>query len=197
MNRRVAHTGALVVTVTVALFALCMLLSFSFGSYLVCMLLPLGFIMVAAGFACECREDRRAAAYTGLAFAGVYATLVLLVYCAQTTTVRLEPLSGQAAAILDYQRGGLLFNYDLLGYGMMALSTLFTGLSIAPQSRADRYLRALMMLHSVFFLPCLAMPMTGMFVGMDGASGSGGTIALLGWCAYYLPIGVLSCRHFR
>ena len=99
MNRRVAHTGALVVTVTVALFALCMLLSFSFGSYLVCMLLPLGFSMVAA--ACECREDRRAAAYTGLALAGVYATLVLLVYCAQTTTVRLEPLSGQAAAILD------------------------------------------------------------------------------------------------
>lgn len=97
MNRRVAHTGALVVTVTVALFALCMLLGFSFGSYLVCMLLPPGFIMVAAGFACECREDRRAAAYTGLALAGVYATLVLLVYCAQTTTVRLEPLSGQAA----------------------------------------------------------------------------------------------------
>ena len=26
---------------------------------------------------------------------------------------------------------------------------------------------------------------------------SGGTIALLGWCAYFIPIGVLAYRHFQ
>ena len=36
-----------------------------------------------------------------------------------------EELNDQAARILDYRKGGLLFNYDLLGYGMMALSTFF------------------------------------------------------------------------
>ena len=88
MNRLTGRIGAAVVTVTVALFALCMIVGYTFGSYLVCMFLPIGYVMTAAGFFCECREDRRAAAVTGLIFAAVYAVLILLVYYAQTTSVR-------------------------------------------------------------------------------------------------------------
>lgn len=66
----------------------------------------------------------------GFAFAVVYAVLILLVYFVQTTSVRLDNLNEQGIRILNFQRGGLLFNYDLLGYGMMALSTFFIGLSI-------------------------------------------------------------------
>ena len=36
-----------------------------------------------------------------------------------------------------------------------------------------------------------------MFMGMaEGSKGNGGDIALLFWCAYFLPIGVLAFRHF-
>lgn len=98
--------------------------------------------------------------------------------------------------ILDFQRGGLLFCYDLLGYGMMALSTFFIGLSITAKSKMDKWLKYLMMIHGIFFISCFIMPMTGMFTGM--ASGeSRGTIALLGWCAYFLPVGVLAYKHFQ
>lgn len=198
MNRHISRIGAAVVAATVFLFAVCMIVDFLFGSYLVCMLLPIGYIMMAAGFQQDCGEDRRVAANVGLIFAAVYAVLILLVYFAQTTSVRLENLNDQASRILNYQRGGLLFNYDLLGYGMMALSTFFLGLSIKAENKTDKWLKGLMLLHGIFFVGCFVTPMTGAFTGMaDGATGNGGTIALLFWCAYFFPIGVLAYRHFR
>lgn len=198
MNRIIPRIGAAIVTITVFLFAVCMIVDFSFGSYFVCMFLPLGYIMMAVGFQYESCEDRRVPAGIGVAIAVIYAVLILLVYFAQTTSVRLEDLNEQAIRILNYQRGGLLFNYDLLGYGMMALSTFFIGLSINPNSKADKWLKRLMMVHGIFFIGCFVMPMTGVFTSMaSGEAGNGGTIALLGWCAYFLPIGVLAYKHFH
>lgn len=198
MNRTIPKIGAAVVTITVFLFAVCMIIDFSFGSYLVCMFLPLGYIMMAVGFQYESCEERRVPANIGVAIAVIYAVLILLVYFAQTTSVRAEDLNEQAIRILDYQRGGLLFNYDLLGYGMMALSTFFIGLSMNPTSKADKWLKCLMMVHGVFFISCFIMPMTGVFTDMASEeAGNGGTIALLGWCAYFIPIGVLAYRHFQ
>ena len=197
MNKLIPKIGALIVAVTVFLFAVCLIFGFNFGSYLVCMLLPIGYIMMAAGFHHECREEQRVSANIGLVFSAIYAVLIFLVYFAQTTSVRLEDLNEQAILILDYQRGGLLFNYDLLGYGMMALSTFFIGLSIKADSKSDRWLKYLMMIHGIFFVGCFIMPMTGVFIGMEnGKTNIGGVAALIAWCAYFLPIGILAYRHF-
>ena len=197
MNRTVSKIGAAVVTVTVFLFAVFIIADFTFGSYFVCMLLPIGYIMMAAGFQHESDEKTRVSANIGLILAAVYAVLILLVYDAQTTTVRLEKLNEQAVRILNYAKGGLMFNYDLLGYGMMALSTFFIGLSIRAENKPDLWLKRLMLIHGVFFFSCFLMPMTGMFTGMaNGEKGNGGDIALLFWCAYFLPIGVLAWKHF-
>ena len=197
MNRTVSKIGAAVVTVTVFLFAVFIIADFTFGSYFVCMLLPIGYIMMAAGFQHESDEKTRVSANIGLILAAVYAVLILLVYDAQTTTVRLEELNEQAVRILNYAKGGLMFNYDLLGYGMMALSTFFIGLSIRAEYKPDLWLKRLMLIHGVFFFSCFLMPMTGMFTGMaNGEKGNGGDIALLFWCAYFLPIGVLAWKHF-
>ena len=198
MNRTISQIGAAVVTITVFLFAICLIANLPFGSYLVCMFLSLGYIMMAVGFQYESCEERKVSANVGVAFAVIYVVMILLVYYAQTTSVRLGGLNEQAIRILDFQRGGLLFNYDLLGYGMMALSTFFIGLSIEPDSKVDKWLKYLMILHGVFFIGCFIMPMTGIFTSMEnGEVGNGGTIALLGWCVYFLPVGILACKHFQ
>ncbi|MDE6307614.1 MAG: hypothetical protein K2L79_02230, partial [Bacteroidales bacterium] len=80
MNRMIAGIGAGTVSVTVALFAVCLLLDFVFGAYVVCMLLPIGYAMMAAGFQHESAADRKVAANVGLLFAAGYAVLVSLVY---------------------------------------------------------------------------------------------------------------------
>ena len=198
MNRQIPRIGAAIVCVTVFLFAVCLIADFSFGSYLVCMFLPLGYIMTAAGLQREAEEDRKVAANVGLVFSAVYATLILLVYFAQTTSVRLDGLGNDALSVLDFRRGGLLFNFDLLGYSMMALSTFFLGLSMRADKQADRWLKRLLMLHGAFFISCFALPMTDMLRGMaDGGTSRGGTIALVAWCAYFLPVGLLAWRHFN
>ena len=106
------------------------------------------------------------AAYVGMTFAGIYAVFVLLVYFAQTTSVRFEELDGVALRIFDYSQGGLFFSYDLLGYGMMALSTFFIGLTIEAETKADKWLKYLLIIHGVFFVGCFIMPMTGVFRSM-------------------------------
>ena len=197
MNQLIPKIGAAIVTITVFLFAVFLIVDFPFGYYLVCMFLPIGYIIMAAGFHHESPEGQRVSSNIGMIFSAIYAVLIFLVYFAQTTTVRLEGLNEQAAKLLDYGQGGLLFNYDLLGYGMMALSTFFIGLSIKAESKPDKWLKYLMIIHGVFFISCFIMPMTGAFTNMGtGDNGSGGTIALLFWCAYFLPIGILSYRHF-
>lgn len=197
MNRLVSRIGAAVVSVSVFLFAVFLIVDFTFGSFFVCMFLPIGYIMMAAGLHHESGEGRRVPAMVGMALSAVYAVLIFLVYFAQTTSVRLESLNEQALSILDFKKGGLIFNYDLLGYGMMALSTFFIGLSMAPACRADKWLKALMMIHGVFFIGCFIMPMTGLFASMaSGKTSSSGVIALVAWCAYFLPVGILAFLHF-
>ena len=197
MNRLLARIGAGIVSVTVFLFAVCLTVDFTFGSYFVCMLLPIGYLLMAAGLHHESGEDRKVAATVGMALAAVYAVLILLVYFAQTTSVRLGALSEDALQSLDFKRGGLIFNYDLLGYGMMALSTFFLGLTVRPKNRPDRWMKLLLLLHGAFFPGCFLLPMTGLFSGMkDGATRGGGVLALIAWCVYFLPVGLLAFRHF-
>lgn len=197
MDKIIPKAGAAITVVTVFLFAVFLAVDFSFGSYFVCMLLPIGYIMMAAGFHHESCDKRRVSSNIGMIFSAIYAVLIFLVYFAQVTSVRLEDLNEQAVRILNYQRGGLFFNYDLLGYGMMALSTFFIGLSIKAECKADKWLKFLMLLHGIFFISCFIMPMTGVFTSMaSGEESRGGTIALLIWCVYFIPIGALAYRHF-
>ena len=197
MNRTIAKVGSAAVTVTVFLFALFLLVDYSLGSYFVCIILPVGFIMMTAGLQSECESDRKVAANIGMVLAAVYAVFIMLVYFTQLTTVNNEQLNEQASKLLKFNSYGLIFNFDLLGYGVMALSTFFTGLAIKPKNRSDKWLKALMMIHGVFYLSCTFMPMTGMFTKISsGGNGLGGRLALVAWCVYFLPIGILAFVHF-
>ena len=124
----------------------------------------------------------------------MYATMILLVYFAQLTTVRLGELTQQAATLLDYQKLDLFFNYDLSGYGLMALATFFAGLTIQGKSRMDKWLKGLLLVHGIFFISCLIMPMLGVFT-VDQDSGIG-VIALEFWCGYFIPISMMSFLYF-
>ena len=198
LNKIISKVGSSIVTVTVFLFALFLMINFPTGYFFVCLILPIGFIMMTAGIQNECEGDRKVAANIGLILAAVYATFIMLVYFAQLTTVKNELLNEQAANLLVFGKFGLIFNYDLLGYGVMALSTFFTGLSMKPKNKTDKWLRALMLIHGVFYFSCTFMPMTGMFAKMSsGGDGIGGRLALVVWCVYFLPIGILSFIHFN
>ena len=198
LNRMISKAGSAIVTVTVFLFAIFLIIDFSMGGYFVCLILPIGFIMMTAGLHNECEDDCKVAGNIGLILAAVYGTFIMLVYFSQLTTVNNEQLNEQAAKLLEFDKFGLIFNYDLLGYGVMALSTFFTGLSMKPKNKKDKWLKALLMIHGVFYFSCTFMPITGVFAKMSsGGDGIGGRLALVVWCVYFLPIGILSFIHFN
>ena len=198
LNKMISKVGSAIVIVTVFLFAFFLIIDFSMGGYFVCLILPVGFIMMTAGLNNECEGDRKVAANIGLILAAGYGTFIMLVYFSQLTTVNNEQLNEQAAKLLEFDKYGLIFNYDLLGYGVMALSTFFTGLSMKPKNKMNKWLRALLMIHGVFYFSCTFMPITGVFVNMSsGGNGIGGRLALVVWSVYFMPIGILSFLHFH
>ena len=122
------------------------------------MFIAFSFVVMICGYAYFAEKEVKLAGCVSTAFSAIYAVIILLVYFAQLTTVRFHDLTQQAAVLLDFQQCGLLFNYDLLGYGVMSLATFFAGLTIKPQTKLDKWLKYLLMVHGVFFISCLLIP---------------------------------------
>ena len=191
MNRVIGRAAAAINLLSVAAFALSMLVGCLFISYLSSLFIALSFLPMMAVFA----QKGGAAGSCALGFGGMYALCNGVVYCAQLGAVR-RGLSEGAAALLDFQRFGLFFDLDLFGYGLMALATFFAGLTVVPRCREERWLKGLLLGHGVFALGCFALPILGVFgPGMEGGAWIG-TVLLEGWCLYFAPVGVLCRRYF-
>ena len=195
MNKKIGAAGALVDLLAVLGFAVCMLLDFDSGSYFCSMFIAFGFVIMMCGFLDFAAPERRTAGYAAAAFSAVYAAIILVVYFTQLTTVRLTELTEQACELLDFQQMGLFFSLDLLGYALMSLATFFAGLTVEPKDKPSKWLRALLMIHGVFFISCLIMPMLGVFQADSPAWI--GVAVLEFWCAYFCPIAVLALHYFR
>lgn len=196
MNKKIAMFSSMINIMAVFSFAICMIIGSDAGSYFSSMFIAFSFIPMVCAFAWLSKEKFRVAGYSAVGFATIYATIILLVYFAQLTTVRIGGLTQQAAMLLDFKQFGLLFNYDLLGYALMSLATFFAGFTIETKSKSDKWLKGLLMIHGIFFISCLVLPMIGLFsTDMKGADWIG--IAVLEfWCIYFIPVGILSFLHF-
>ena len=194
MNRKIGAYSSVVNFIAVICFALSMLFRFDYGSYFFSMFIAFSFVTMMCGYAYFAEKGAKLAGYVSVTFAVIYTTIILLVYFAQLTTVRLNDLTQQAAILLDFQQCGLLFNYDLLGYAVMSLATLFAGLTVLSQTKADRWLKYLLIIHGVFFITCLIFPILGLFKADSPAWI--GVVVLEFWCIYFCPISILSYLHF-
>lgn len=194
MNKRIGMYCSVVNFIAVICFAMSMLLGFDNGSYFSSMFIAFSFVPMICGYAYFSEKNAKLAGYVSVAFAAIYTAIILLVYFAQLTTVRLNDLTQQAAVLLDFQQCGLLFHYDLLGYAVMSLAAFFAGLTIKPQTKTDRWLKYLLMVHGVFFISCLIMPMLGIFKADSPAWI--GVAVLEFWCFYFCPVSILSFLNF-
>ena len=195
MNRKIGMYSAAVNAASVLAFAVFMLAGFTHGCYFASMFIAFSFVPMMCAYAGAAAEERKTAGYTAAAFSAAYAAVILLVYFAQLTTVRFGGLTEQAQALLDFQQMGLFFSFDLLGYALMALSTFFAGLTLDAQTASGKWLKALLLIHGVFFISCLSAPMLGIFTA--GGPAWIGILVLEFWCVYFFPVGVLSFCRFR
>ena len=182
--------------ISVILFAIFMLFNMSFAAYAICILLSGGYLVMVSAYAVYARQKVEAAKYAGIAFAVIYAVFVMLVYYAQITTLVQSNLTEQAAQLLDYRKFGLFFSYDLFGYGMLAVSTFFIGLTIVPESKTGKILKTLLLVHGMFSVVCL-IPVLGIFdAGPAGGDWIGVAVPEV-WCLYFIPVCFFSYRYFK
>lgn len=178
-------------------FAASMIVGSDMSSYLSSMFIAWGFAGLVSSFAAYSGKETKAAQYAAMIFAAVYVVLIMLVYFAQLTAVRLSQLGAQAAQVLDYQKMGLFFSYDLLGYGFMALAGFFIAFVIPAVSKADKWLKWLLLIHGIFAVSGVVVPTLGIFhQGMAGGKMTG-VYLLEFWCAYFTSVCILSFFHFK
>ncbi|MDF2921174.1 MAG: putative rane protein [Paenibacillaceae bacterium] len=164
-------------------------------NYWSCLALSWAYIGTACALAQEAREDRKGVAAAGVAIGSVYSLLTNLVYYTQLTTVASGAADQEVLRVFSFRQGSWIFGLDLLGYGLMALSTLLIGLSMAPRASGDKALKWMLMLHGIFFPICVVMPVLDVFP--EGSGGNAGIYALMGWCVYFAPVMALAVQHFR
>lgn len=194
MNRKIGMFSCVINFVSIIGFAFSMLIGFNSGSYFCSMFIAFTFIPMMYSYAYFSETNCKLSGYISAGFATVYATIILLVYFAQLTTLRLDDLTEQTVKLLDFQQFGLFFNYDLLGYGIMALATFFAGLTINVQSTVDKWLKYLLLIHGMFFISGLILPMLGIFKADSPAWI--GVVVLEIWCLYFSPISIFSFFYF-
>lgn len=198
MNKQLGFISSIIVATCVFLFGVTLVLGFDNLSYLVCIFLSWGYVLLAASFIPEIEPNKKSFAYGGLAFATVYVVFINFVYYTQLTTVLQQSASAPIIQVLSFQHlGSLAFNFDLFGYGIMAISTFLIGLALVSKTKSDKWLKGLMTCHGIFAISSIALPLLGVFsADMEGGDWIG-TLALLFWCIYFIPIGVLSAIHFK
>ena len=197
MNRKTGMFSSLVNSAAVFIFALCMIIGTDYGSFIASMFIAFSFVPMVSTFCHYSSPEKKAAGYSALVFSAVYSVFILAVYYAQVTTVSLETISREVSQYIDYSKYGLFFNFDLLGYALMALSTFFAGLTIDAVTKADKWLKRLLIIHGVFFLSCFIIPMIGLFSSDMKGPDWIGTAVLEFWCVYFIPVGILSFLHFK
>lgn len=201
MNKKIGYISSAIMSGAVAIFLVCLAVALFAQnkvtenlSYGVCAILSWGWVAASCVYSCYATKERSAAAKTGVAMGVIYSTLISIVYFTQLTSVLYKTVDETLLRAFSFTAAGSwLFSLDLLGYGLLAVSTFFAGLALQPRSKADRALKILLMLHGAFFVcmfvPVLPLPSTN--------QGKGGTIALIFWCLFFLPVCVLSALHFK
>ena len=202
-SHQLGRLGAWTAGTATLFFALSMLLPdkalSGLLSYGTSFFIALGYLLMTCGLAAFAEQDRKGCAYASVAFAAVYASLILLVYYTQLTTVWHKAAPAEMLDALTYRPGSWMFNIDLLGYGMLSLSAVFAGLSITALTKGEAWLRRLLLIHGVFAVTCLLFPVLDLFKEGTGAAGGDlfGVIVLEFWCVYFLPVTVLFARYMK
>lgn len=201
-NRVVGKIGSGLTGLAVLAFAASMIFGLFtesiFASCFSSMFIALGFILFMSGLVSANNDkDKTASGKVCLICAAIYVTLIFIVYFSQCTTINLHPeLGEEVRGVIDYGKtGSLFFNYDLLGYGFMALSTFFAGFLVDKSKKCGKPLSIMLKIHGVFFPSCLFIPMFPIFVGESGETAVG-TILLEFWCVFFMPICIWGYRYF-
>lgn len=166
-------------------------------SFAAAMLLAPAFVAMMVSIARQAAPEKRVWGQLGATFSAIYAVMVTITYYLQLAVVRSGdgPLSGEALRLLEFSPGSVLFAVDMLGYGFMTLAT-FASAPVFVGSGLNRWLRVWFVAHGLMVVPTLLAPLT-MGGGAGGGSDVIGSLVLIGWSVFFLPLAGMVVVYFR
>ena len=199
MNERIVMASSALVAAMILLFAGSMVAHLPHLAYETSLVLFWGYVLMACSFSATAGGNRLVAAQAGIGFGVLYCGFSTAVYFIQLTTVLRGTGAPEVLKMLTYQElGSVMFNLELLGYGLMAISTFFLGLAVSASNTPTRWLKILLLAHGAFAPVCVAMPMLDLFGSMPRAAGATiGVDMSFAWCAYFLLIAILVFFYFQ
>ena len=205
MNKKAGIISSILTFLAVFVFAVGMLLGIVLEndiigkniSYFSSIFIALGYIPMVCSYLSFINEKNKSVGLIALSFSIMYGIMITIVYYTQLITINLSKLTEEITSLLDYSKFGLFFNYDLLGYMFMALSTFFIGIILETKNKQEKLLKRLLCIHGVFAMSCFILPILGVFNSNMAGGNIIGTIILEIWCIYFMPICILSYKYFK
>lgn len=189
--------SAIAVTVLVAAFGVSLAIGFPVGvSFVASFFLAPAFVAMLVSLAAAALPERRIWGQLGAGFAVIYAVMVTTTYYLQLAVVL--PGEGRIpdgmSRLLEFTPGSALFALDMLGYGFMTLATLAASPVFVGRG-LQRWLRAWYIAHGMLGVPTLLAPIL-MAGGADGSSDQIGSLVLIGWSIFFLPLAGMTAMYF-
>jgi hypothetical protein len=166
------------------------------ASFVAALLLAPAFVAMMVAIAVHASPEKRAFGQLGATFAAIYAVMVTVTYYLQLTVVRTadDRLSAEALRLLAFTPGSALFALDMLGYGFMTLATLAAAPVFVGPGLARR-LRMWFFAHGLLVVPTVLAPAM-MAGGEAGSSDFIGSLVLIGWSVFFLPLAGMVAVYF-
>ena len=195
MNRKLGYYSSIIAGGCTTLFLIGLIMDIDFINFFVCLLLSWAYVLLTCAFAQYAEEDKKAIALGGVAIAVIYSVFTNFVYFSQLTTVAHKTASPELLDAITFTPGSWIFGFDIMGYGLMALSTFLIGLTIHAVNGRERVTKYMFIIHGAFFPPCVLTPILNVYK-QGGESDQAGVIALVIWCIYFAPLMMLSALYF-
>lgn len=166
------------------------------ASFVASFLLAPAFVAMMVSIAAGGSQHVRVWGQLGVAFASIYAVMVTVTYYLQLAIVPLaeETFSADVVTLLIFAPGAPLFAVDMLGYAFMTLATL-TAAPVFEGPGLNAWIRGWFVAHGFLGAPTLLAPL--LFGGDPGGdSDLLGSLVLIGWSVFFLPVAVLIAVRF-
>ncbi len=166
-------------------------------SFIVCFILALAFLIMIICIDTITPEYKQLWSRIGIAFASIYVVFITLTYYTQLALIFNPPsVSSDILNLLDYQEpNSWIFKINMLGYGFMTLSTLFTAF-VFGKSIMEKWLKRIFIFHGIFFVPTIIFPLLPLKTSVE-ESALFGSLALILWCVIFIPLAGFVTRYFR
>jgi flagellar biosynthesis/type III secretory pathway M-ring protein FliF/YscJ len=195
MNKKVGMYASLITFLGALCFSIFSLLSslldhntFRIGNHLSCILIALGFIGMICSYVTFIKYKNKTLDFISLAFSIIYAIIIITLSFIWVMPKQYSNLSSKTSSIL--------YNFELLGYAFMTISSFFMGIKLEIKNKKELVLKKLLCFQILFSIIWLISKDLLLYL-FNFRNISLILLMIEIWCIYIILICIFSYLYFK